>query len=79
MKRITTILTLFFLLITWIGYAQDPSGKIAYDKTGNIKYVKFDGTNKTGNWDSPTSSDVFFGNILGMKDQNKFISFESRS
>ncbi len=74
MKRITITLTLFFLLITWIGYAQDPSGKIAYDKTGNIKYIKFDGTNKTGNWDSPTSSDVFFGNILGMKDQNKFIS-----
>ncbi len=46
---------------------------LKYDKSGSVKYIKFEGTNKIGVWNRPTSPDDFFSNILGVKEQDKFI------
>jgi bacillolysin len=72
--KLITFLTLALILVAEAVYSQKKPENIKYDRFGNVKYIKFDGKNKTGDWDSPTSPDAFFENILGMKDQNKFIS-----
>lgn len=64
MKKVTNLLIAFFILITWGGYAQDlgiqKTPKLRFDKSGHVKYIKFDGKNKTGKWNSPASAEVFF-------------------
>lgn len=68
MKKIANILTLIFTLIILTGYSQEPNdpstSKLKFDKSGHVEYIKFDGTNKTGKWDSPSSPDGFFSSIL---------------
>lgn len=72
MKIINCILSFIFLLgCPRITYGQETSN-LKYDKSGNVKYIKFNGINKTGDWESPSSSDFFFNNILGVKEPNKF-------
>ena len=70
------ILNYFLLLIFLLGCFQITNGqetvKLKYDKSGNIRYIKFDGINKTGDWESPSSSGYFFNGILGLKEPNKF-------
>ncbi len=65
------------MLITWGGYAQEPNAqntsKLKFDKSGYVKYIKFDGKNKTGKWDSPSSPEDFFNSILGAQEQDEFI------
>ena len=58
--------------VIWSGYTQESDKNLKFDKSGNVKYIKFDGKNKTGNWDGPTSPEDFWENILGMKGQNEF-------
>ena len=77
MKKITHLLIAFFILITWGGYAQQPdipaTPKLKFDKSGNVKYIKFDGKNKTGKWNSPASAEGFFKNILNANKQDEFV------
>lgn len=72
----TYILVSILIQVALAGYSLETDGQnnanLKYDKSGNIKYIKFDGVNKTGVWNSPSSSDMFFSNILGVKDLNKF-------
>jgi len=46
---------------------------IKYDKSGNIKYIRFDGETKTAGWESPSSSDSFWKEILVLHEQNIFV------
>ena len=59
------------------GFSTDAVGQdnttIKYDKTGNIKYIKFDGGSKTGEWVSPKSPEVFFTEFLGVKGSNELV------
>lgn len=59
------------------GHSQEPNdqnaSKLKFDKSGHVEYLKFDGTNKTGEWDSPTSPGVFFNSILGVQGQDEFV------
>ena len=71
MKRIFFII-LTIIGISWSGYAQESNKNLKFDKSGNVKYIKFDGKNKTGEWDSPTSPETFWKNILNIKEQNEF-------
>jgi len=77
MTKITNILALIFTLIALTGYSQEPNdqnaSKLKVDRSGHVEYIKFDGTNKTGKWDSPISPDGFFSNILGIQGQDEFV------
>jgi len=77
MKKIVTYI-LTFVLISWVGYSQEQTNvqndeNLKYDKSGNVKYIKFDGKNKTGEWDSPSSPESFWKVILGVQEQNEFV------
>jgi Zn-dependent metalloprotease len=76
MKKLISILIAIFLLYNW-GYAQQPNvqltPKLKFDKSGHIKYIKFDGENKTGKWGSPTSSVAFFKEVLNASEQDQFV------
>lgn len=69
--------TLAFGFAILFGFSPDAEGQdnttIKYDKSGNIKYIKFDGDSKTGEWVSPKSPAAFFSEFLGMKGSNEFV------
>jgi len=69
------ILALGFAII--FGFPPDAESQYntitKYDKTGNVKYIKFDEGFETGDWASPSSPEVFFSDILGMKGGNEFV------
>lgn len=68
MKKITNLLIILLMLCSWEGYAQQSNNpvtpKLKYDKSGRVKYIKFDGKDKTGKWTQPSSSAGFFLNVL---------------
>jgi len=77
MKRKAGII-LAFGLISFTGYPQEQTNaqileNIRYDQSGNIKYLKFDLRNKSADWNGPSSPDIFWKDILGIQEQNRFI------
>ena len=64
------------MFITWGGYTQEldtpVTPKLTFDKSGHVRYIKFDGKNKTGKWDSPASANSFFKDILNANEQDDF-------
>ena len=82
MKKIVNLFITFFMLINWGGYAQESNNpvtpKLKFDRSGNVKYIKFDGKNKTGKWDRPASSTAFFKNVLNAGEQDQFILKNNR-
>jgi len=77
MKTIPYYKILAFGFAIIFGFSQNTEGQdstiIKYDKTGNIKYIKFDVGFETGDWVSPSSPEAFFSEILGMKGGNEFV------
>ncbi len=75
MKKTINLLIAIFIFINQ-GYAQETNKsntpKLKFDKSGQIKYIKFDGKNKTGKWDSPASANSFFKDILNANEQDDF-------
>ncbi len=76
MKKTINLLIAIFILFSW-GYAQESdktnTPKLKFDNSGQVKYIKFDGKNKTGKWDSPSSANEFFKSILGATEQDEFV------
>jgi len=76
MKIASYILSLTLIILTLIVDCHELTGQdtenLKYDKSGNIKYLKFDEDKKIVPWSAPSSSVVFFSNILGVKEPNKF-------
>ena len=63
-------------LLAWGGHAQNDynsnTSKLKVDKSGNVRYIKFDAKDKTGEWTSPTSGNEFFKNVIGVQNENEF-------
>lgn len=82
MKKITNFFVVILMLIICGGYAQEPNvqdtEKLKFDQSGHIRHIKFDGKNKTGQWDSPSSPDGFFKGILGASELDEFVMKSKR-
>jgi hypothetical protein len=68
----------FLVLIVFsaftLGTHAQESKNLKFDRSGKIKYIKFDEDGKAGKWDSPSTSNEFFFIILGLEDNRRNIS-----
>lgn len=77
MKKITIFLIATCIIYSWGAHCQEfnrnDTPELKFDYSGHVKYIKFDGKNKTGKWDRPTSSTAFFEEVLNSNEQDQFV------
>lgn len=69
--KLNTLSLIVIVIFTWVNYSSKTNAQdIKFDKRGNVKYIKYDSSDKESSLKSPVSSNDFFHNVLGIEDGN---------